>query len=89
MLSCGGKILGLWIITMDFTPVWGCCLKQNKVTKAVVHEIVGPGLRSVTRQRDVASCEFLLKCVYVVSRGPPGNLGGPCLRFCSHFHAIS
>ena len=65
MLSCGGKILGLRTVAMDFTHVWGCCLKQNKATKAVVHEISGLGLRSVTRQRDVASCEFLLKCIYV------------------------
>ena len=44
MLSRGGKILGLWIIVMDFTHVWG--IRQQK---AVVHEIAGPGLRSVTR----------------------------------------
>ena len=65
MLCHAGKILGLWTVVMDFTHVWGYCLKQNKTTKAVVHEIAGPGLRSVTRQRDVASCEFLLKCLYV------------------------
>ena len=34
MLSCGEKILGLWIIVMDFTHVWGCCLKQNKAKKS-------------------------------------------------------
>ena len=34
MLSHGGKILGLWIIVMDFTHVWGCYLKQIKATKS-------------------------------------------------------
>ena len=33
-----------------------------------MHEIAGQGLRSVTRQRDVVSCEFLLKCVYMCNK---------------------
>ena len=49
--------LSLWIVVMDFTHVWDH-VKAKYATKAVVHEIAGPGPKGVTRLGDVVSCDI-------------------------------